>query len=586
MDRLSRSRVVLAGIAVIAAMTGVAVRLLSDAGVAGPLLLVMALIAALAAAVPNAWQPVGDLVKRARVEADRLAAITVHGRPVPMTEVDPFDIGVLHSELAERTSAEGQSPHPYVERRMDQRLRDAFEEVNLEATRRLVVVRGDPKAGKSRTLWESVSKLPGRRLVALRDPFFGEGDEPAQKPLTTLLALDRPLSKTGADIVIWIDDVHRHLHRGFTSANMRRLAERYPKAIIAMTIHSAYLEQIKDDFDRPLEDLLRRASRGLILEPVLDHIELAEARRLYPGIADHEDLPRLGELLAGVDLLIARYLEHRSDQPVGVAVATAAINWQRSGMPPGTLTEPVLRELTALALHQVAPQVEMTPKAFNVGLSWARKEVAAQIALVRCVSKTSEDTIRYAALDAIVAWADSNQAPLTHEVWDFVFDRADPADVLTVAVTADRLGETEIARRGWQRAIDSGDPAAAPWGAVNMGVLLKQLGDPVGARDAFQFAINSGYQDATPFGAVNLGLLLRRLGDPEGARTAFQRAIDSNHPEVRPRACMHLGRLLEQLGDLDAAQSAYQQAIDTDHPDVAPEARKLLAALSNSSTLR
>ena len=62
--------------------------------------------------------------------------------------------------------------------------------------------------------------------------------EPAFAPLATLTGLDRAVSRSkGRDLVIWVDDAQTHLRRGLSRDTLRRLAELYPAAVIALTIH-------------------------------------------------------------------------------------------------------------------------------------------------------------------------------------------------------------------------------------------------------------------------------------------------------------------------------------------------------------
>jgi hypothetical protein len=89
--------------------------------------------------------------------------------------------------------------------------------------------------------------------------------------------------------------------------------------------------------------VLRRSFDELLLTPILSPDEVDRARKPYPALAEDPDLGRLPKLFAAVNLLTDRYQHHRADEPSGVAVAKAAIDWQRAGMPPGSIDEPTLR---------------------------------------------------------------------------------------------------------------------------------------------------------------------------------------------------------------------------------------------------
>ena len=82
----------------------------------------------------------------------------------------------------------------------------------------------------------------------------------------------------------------------------RRLAERHAGAIIALTIHSSDLDALQT-IDPPLHELLRRPSDDLIMTPKRNPEEPRHASAAYPALADDEDLVRLPDLFAAVNLL-------------------------------------------------------------------------------------------------------------------------------------------------------------------------------------------------------------------------------------------------------------------------------------------
>lgn len=202
--------------------------------------------------------------------------------------------------------------------------------------------------------------------------------------------------------MFWIDDAHLHLDHGLTRDNLRRLVDgdRYPQAIIVATIHSARLDAIKE-FDRELHSRLRDPFDELLLEPRLDDNEIQAAQEYYPGLANDHDLERLPELFAAVLQLIDRYQQSRAEQPVGVAVAAAAIAWQRAGMPPGSIDYQSLLALTKLTLHEIKPALEVTDEEFRAGLNWSMEPVATYAALVR--KSDAVENERYRAFDAVVS---------------------------------------------------------------------------------------------------------------------------------------------------------------------------------------
>ncbi len=159
----------LAVLAVLGVVAGLALVILAKLQVTGIIVIVLGVLAAAAIAIPKAIEPLEALKERQREQDDRVRAIVVGGEPLPLADVDPFKIGVFRSQIAEE-SARHQGAPEYVARTVDGPLRAAFDERTLARSRRLVVLRGDPKAGKSRTLWEAVREQDGRRLVALKAP--------------------------------------------------------------------------------------------------------------------------------------------------------------------------------------------------------------------------------------------------------------------------------------------------------------------------------------------------------------------------------------------------------------------------------
>ncbi|MGA8364088.1 MAG: hypothetical protein WB709_06175 [Solirubrobacteraceae bacterium] len=285
LSRVGRKDQLLAVLAIVGVLAVLALLIFAKLDVSGFIIVVLGTLAALAPAALKVVEAITGLFARQRTEEDRLRTILLGGEPLPLAKVDPFEIGVFPSEIAEESARHKGAPE-YVKRTLDGELEKAFEQPALDRSGRLVVLRGDPKAGKSRTLWEAVRQCEGRRLVALRapDPTV-EASRAAAEPLSTLLGLERALSAVrGRDLVFWIDDAHNHLDRGLTRGNLHRLVERYPEAIIAVTIHSARLDAIKD-FDRELHRLMRQPFDELLLEARLDRTELQRAKQRYPGVA-------------------------------------------------------------------------------------------------------------------------------------------------------------------------------------------------------------------------------------------------------------------------------------------------------------
>jgi tetratricopeptide (TPR) repeat protein len=542
--RVRRVDLILAIVAALGIAAGLALTLATKFKAPGWIALAAGVVVGATAAISAVRGQIAPILRRQRLQDDRLKAILAV--PIqPIAQADPFRVGVFPSELADEAQlrqpagqvggdAQRHPVPPYVPRTIDDALRKAMEEPSLQQNLRLVALRGDPKSGKSRTLWEAIQTAQRRNLIAVIQPDpAGSPADAAFEPLSTLITLDRSLSRRkGHDLVIWIDDAQTHLRRGLSTANLRLLASRYPAAIIALTIHSADLDGLRD-VDRPLHDLLRRPFDDLILEPALNPRELADARLAYPALADNDDLVRLPELFASVNILTDRLVHHANDHPVGVAVAMAAIGWQRAGMPPGSIDKAMLRALTGLTLADVAPNRLLDDQGFETGLTWCTDEVAAFAALVQREPAGESGVERFRAFDGVVSWAHRHYGPLAGALWDFVIAHANSVDLLWVGIAAYQASDLAKAVLAWHRTSQSAEFEAAANGGVMLGLVQTELGHDVDAVAAFD-------------------QVLQRFGD-------------STQPELRYAASTALygkGFALGRLGrDLDAVE-VYGQVVE------------------------
>lgn len=171
-SHVRRTDVILAAVAALGLTAGLTLTIASKLGASGPAFIAVGIVTALAAAVRGLWGVAVPIGTRQQKQTDWLRAIC-RVRIAPISEVDPFNIGVFPSELAKR-EAGGRKVPPYTPRRVvDDALQQALAESSLNQNQRLVVLRGEPKSGKSRTMWEAVRTLEGRRLLALMPPAAG-----------------------------------------------------------------------------------------------------------------------------------------------------------------------------------------------------------------------------------------------------------------------------------------------------------------------------------------------------------------------------------------------------------------------------
>jgi tetratricopeptide (TPR) repeat protein len=455
-----------------------------------------------------------------------------------------------------------------------------------------VMVVGPSKAGKSRTAAQAArAAWSGKDPVAVL-PHGGEA-------LAELMRLDPPLPLRSAPDVVWLDDVTEADLRHLSADVLDRVAQR---AVVVATMTDARWNQVRNSSGEvaPVARAALRRAVKVALDFDLTEDERADAARLYP----HERVAAsIAETLVGGQQLVDKLRAGRVEEPAGCAIVRAAVDARRAGLS-RPISEGELRVLYPLYLRRLRIDLDPTAALFEQGLSWARKPVASQVALMTGAMPGSWDV-----LDYVVAVEDGQHGeqarPILDQVWSELIAMISPGDALDLGFGAYRRGvsdsavaafhvavdsghadvaplaagilgelleeqgEVAAALAAYQVTVDSGHAEYAPAAAVSLG-LLKQQGDAAGARAAFQVAVDSGHPDEAPKAAGNLGMLLKQQGDAAGARVAFQVAVDSGHADYAPAAAVSLGALLKQQGDVTGARVAFQVAVDSGHPDAAP----------------
>jgi tetratricopeptide (TPR) repeat protein len=481
--------------------------------------------------------------------------------PLPtIEEANPFAIGVFYSRRAEDHRGDRPRP-PYIPRVLDEELAE------LLRSQPLILVRGQSRAGKSRTAFEIATReLAGWQLLVPKH----------RRALTALAELD-PLPGQGERVLVWLDDLDKYLAvegaYGLDAGMLDRWARSNPPIKVLATIRLeeyGRLAATVGELGRAVREVLNRFDAGAITLPVTfdDPSERVAISELYP----HEQLSGgLAEHLAAAHELVDRLEVGQASAPEGAGLVLAAVDCHRAG-----LNRPVakadLAALLPLYLRRLRPLTPFGEGDVDRGLRWATEPVGRTAALLVADPDSLAGTFRVA--DPVVDFVERRDGrKLTQlAVWEQLIARVSVREAMEVAFAAYTRGEPGAATTAWQRVIDSGHPDVAPMAAFGLGVLLKEQGDLAGARAAWQRGIDSGHPDAAPRAAVNLGILLREWGDAAGARAAWQQAIDSDHPEATPMAAFGLGVLLFEQDDLAGAHTAWQQAIDSDHPDAAPRA--------------
>lgn len=220
--------------------------------------------------------------RRENDTAARLHRLLVVWPPRPLRDLDRLWLGAFPTRRDVDPDA------PYVARTIDAELRAAL------VAGAVVLVCGPPRAGKSRTALEAAgSALSETQVIVPRGP----------DALSELLTFDPPLDLGGGERIVWLDGLERYAEildactldelqtlgaprRG--EADVRPLPRRPPPPppIVIATIRSDEWEALLAASGVRGETARAIAARARVFEvpTALDSGELAEARRLYPGV--------------------------------------------------------------------------------------------------------------------------------------------------------------------------------------------------------------------------------------------------------------------------------------------------------------
>jgi hypothetical protein len=422
------------------------------------------------------------------------------GRVPTVSEASPYGIvGVSPSPHLPRDPLP-----PYAGRDVDHRVEEVL------GQRRVALLVGESKAGKTRTAFEAVRRVfPGSKLLVpaggtrslaalVRDPPFDRGPDPP---------------------VLWLDELDRYLGdaTGFDAALLDWVLRRDGRMVIVATIGLRPRDALlatDGEIGRPVRLLLQQAEEVLV-PTALSAQERTRAERLYPG---ERFVRGIGEHLAGAPALERGYDTGRSAAPVGWALVQAAVDWRRTGLL-RAVPEADLRELS---LRYVDPGLApgVTAERQAQGLAWACRELAPGIALLQAVRRRRlRSSLR--AFDHVVAYADRHPAAQVREIpqatWDLVLAKASPEEAVRIGFSAYVRGNGPAAEAAWSGAGASRHRDATPRAAEYLRMLRRpQVGSEgatAGRSDAGTAPPTRGPADpgAVPAGADSDGPVLARL---------------------------------------------------------------------------
>ncbi len=293
-------------------------------------------------------------------------ALLLQGPPLPTVAiVDPYDLGVFRSNIAEQYSLPGQHP-PYVRRDVDNRLEDAFKSESF------VLIVGPSKAGKSRTAFEAINRVfPDHKLITPRKA----------TSLADLFKLDPPLDLNPYPAVLWLDDLERYLDEGTLDSKMLDdWREGSQHVMVVATMRETEHERLRNtpgDIGRTVRLVLDRATE-IRLRAQLSTKELAETQRQYPG---QHIIGGIGEHLSAAAELLTKFQDGYSTCPEGVALVLAAVDWHRAGLV-RPIPDSALQTLYVNYLLKLRPMEEISDTHYARGLQWAREPLVSCAALL------------------------------------------------------------------------------------------------------------------------------------------------------------------------------------------------------------
>jgi tetratricopeptide (TPR) repeat protein len=538
--------------------------------------------------------------------------VAIHGAPADtlprVQDINPYGVfGVSRSIRAAQDSAE-----PYAHREVDAAIDEELRRSSF------IIIVGDSKSGKSRTGYEAMLRnYPGSQILV-----------PSARPrgLRDLFELAPPAWTVTQDpVLLWLDDIERYLSgsNGLDATFLEQIESLETRIVMIGTLTSKRRDsfmQAQGEVGRATRMVLEKAAQ-IWMEPRLTDAEYSAAQELYPDLAVER---AFAEQLVAASTLKRKYFDGRQAAPVGWAIVQTACDWRRIGFT-RPIKEGELKKLYAIYLS-ARPDIDPSDRLFTDGLRWAREPVAAESALLRRVGTNSQPL--FAIFDYIVALADgqgdSAYRPIPDEYWAGGIQLAQPLEIVDIGTTALSRSSYEMARQAFDRAIDSGDTAAAALAANELGLMLEMNEhDEVIAEKLYRQAMASGdFGEGNAWAANNLGNLLARQGKIDEAMEMYQAAIipeNTQHSipanslgqhllekgdvagakenfKIAMRsgqtfgsvtlAALNLGSVLESEGDKQGAADAWQFAMEHPyHPPAAGEAGLLLGDLCSGEGL-
>jgi Tfp pilus assembly protein PilF len=504
-------------------------------------------------------QPIAD-GQRTPVLADLLmTTVADNGLPPVVTAVDLYgDLGVSPS-----IPVKAGAPDHYIKRDQDGAIRQAL------TTSRFVIVKGAPKAGKSRSAFEAVRATYPEALLVAPWP---------RKNAMSQIAENNLLNGYSGRVIFWLDDLADFLTTELDRAIVLKLFRLYPQALLVGTILAADLSARKNAPapSSAIPDLLQLAADGEVRLPSSPTPgELARARELYPGQEFSDDVG-IAEQLVAADLLTGYFEDAGND--VGWCLVMAGVDWLRTGAT-SPVPRTVLRNLAVNYCDLRRANLRMGDQEIDAGFEWAEHTFGSSEALLNVVEREADGNPRaYQAFGPLRTLVDT---PVPSSTWRTAASIAPPADLIPVALGALAVGPglRDVAKGALSTACDSADRHAADWAALLLGDLQAQDGQVDTARRLYDRATTAADDTVSGLAGVELGALVMNLGELDESRRLLEAAVSSANPPTVPLAKAMLGSLLIATGEPDQAARFLHEAIASQNPLAVSLAQAMLGAL-------
>ncbi|MGW4325967.1 SEL1-like repeat protein [Nocardia sp. NPDC004573] len=424
------------------------------------------------------------------------------------TDLDPHALGAIPSHVGLGDASRFDRYVPRTANQVDRRVMSALK------SRRMVVLTGPSKTGKTRTLYENVRRtLPQARILV-----------PSRRTLKA--AIDLPeFRDCGDQIVVWLDDLQDFLagENPLSPILLAQISARPARTVIAATIRDDAIDRLTrstGELTRDQRTVLAQAETIRLRSTSDDVSEHAMAATLYPSL----NLGRFGlaEVLAGAPDLLRQYEVARHADPALGAVTQTVIDWSRIGR-----TDPMphsqLQRLSRHVLEHHWPHVDIDGSALEDAIAAARmpREGAGQVAALHTERLVTGERA-YRPFDYLVAADDGQDRParaIPHDYWEVATRDADPDVVTTVGFQAHLRGHDEIADNLWRRGAGVEHPGAL----YNLAVSMQVAGKLSEADELYRRAAAVGCVPAF----ANIGVLCAERNNLGEAEVWYRRGAEA-----------------------------------------------------------